>query len=192
VFWDSLQAKLLSVIIGQLIATLVFGLLTSLAAQQVSKLGSFVSGKVFQQEPSFRKLPDLSSRRVVQPDFGKLLVCILVDSIGTSSELIPVLGEVTDVVWAPIAGIILRSLFYNSNILFGLELVEEILPFTDILPLATICWTVDTFFGDTSLAKLLNLGQYSRETADQARSASVALGDDDELQISRRDGSLRP
>jgi hypothetical protein len=73
----------------------------------------------------------------VQPDFGKLLLCIAIDVIGSSSELVPVLGEVTDVVWAPIAGLALRSL-YGSNVLFVLEFTEEILPFTDILPLATL------------------------------------------------------
>jgi hypothetical protein len=51
--------------------------------------------------------------------------------------VVPILGELTDVVYAPIAATVLRNL-YGSNILFGLEFVEEILPFTDILPLATI------------------------------------------------------
>jgi hypothetical protein len=39
-------------------------------------------------------------------------------------------------------------------------LAEEILPFTDVLPLATICWVVDTFLVDSELAKLLQLGIY--------------------------------
>ena len=76
-------------------------------------------------------------------DFGKLLLCIVIDVIGSASELVPVLGEVTDVVWAPIAGLALRSLF-GSNILFALEFAEEILPFTDILPLATLWYDEKT------------------------------------------------
>lgn len=70
-------------------------------------------------------------------DLSKLLLCIAIDVIGSASELVPVLGELTDVVWAPIAGLALRSL-YGSNVLFALEFAEEILPFTDILPLATL------------------------------------------------------
>lgn len=70
-------------------------------------------------------------------DFGKLLLCIAIDVIGSASELVPVLGELSDVVWAPIAGLALRSL-YGSNVLFALEFLEEILPFTDIIPLATL------------------------------------------------------
>ena len=76
------------------------------------------------------------SRRVT-PDFSKLLICIVIDILGTSSELIPFVGELTDLVWAPIAALLLRSL-YGSNVVFALEFAEEILPFTDILPLASI------------------------------------------------------
>jgi hypothetical protein len=70
-------------------------------------------------------------------DLGKLFLCVAIDMIGSASELVPVLGEVTDVVWAPIAGLALRSIF-GSNIVFALEFAEEILPFTDIFPLATL------------------------------------------------------
>lgn len=79
----------------------------------------------------------------LDPDFGKLVLCIVIDVIGTSSELIPFVGELTDIAWAPLAAIALRSL-YGSNIVFVLEFVEEILPFTDILPLATL-WYVHGF-----------------------------------------------
>lgn len=79
----------------------------------------------------------LQSSSKVTPDVGKLILCIVIDVIGTSSELIPIAGELTDLAWAPIAAIALRSI-YGSNIIFALEFVEEILPFTDILPLATL------------------------------------------------------
>ena len=85
----------------------------------------------------------LQSSLQVTPDIGKLILCIVIDVIGTSSELIPIAGELTDVAWAPIAAIALRSI-YGSNIIFALEFVEEILPFTDILPLATL-WYVNRF-----------------------------------------------
>lgn len=43
VFWSSLKAKFVSLVIGQLLATLLFGLLTTVAASQVNKLGDWVS-----------------------------------------------------------------------------------------------------------------------------------------------------
>ena len=69
----------------------------------------------------------------------------------------------TDVVWAPIAALTLRSLFQGSNVVFALEFAEEFLPLTDLLPLATICWIVETFYGDSGFAKTLQIGIYSKE-----------------------------
>ena len=68
----------------------------------------------------------------------------------------------TDVIYAPIAALALRSLFMGSNVVFALEFAEEILPLTDILPLATICWIVETYFGDSTLAKTLQIGNYGK------------------------------
>ena len=79
-----------------------------------------------------------SSNSNVTPDFGKLLACLAIDVVGSSSEIIPFVGEFTDVIYAPIAATLLRSLYGGSNVIFALEFAEEILPFTDILPLATL------------------------------------------------------
>jgi len=171
VFWTSLKAKLFSIFIGQVLATAVFGILASLAASQLPKLGQIVARNVFGEDETKKKrvspprleVSSASNNRInsqLDPDFGKLVLCIVIDVIGTSSELIPFVGELTDIAWAPLAAIALRSL-YGSNIVFVLEFVEEILPFTDILPLATLCWVVDTFYSDSDLAKALGLGLFS-------------------------------
>jgi hypothetical protein len=97
--------------------------------------------------------------QIRQEDVFRLLISVLVDVIGTSSELVPIVGEVSDIAWAPVAGFILRSL-YGSNVILVLEVVEEILPFTDFLPLATICWVVDTFFVSSDVARALQIGEY--------------------------------
>ena len=70
----------------------------------------------------------------------------------------------TDVLWAPIAALSLRSLFQGSNVVFGLEFAEEFLPLTDLLPLATVCWVVETFYGDSSLARTLRIGNYGKNS----------------------------
>lgn len=164
IFWTSLKTKLLSVILGQFLAVIVFGLLSSLAATQIGNVTDFVTNKIFRDNSKLKMPPPARSSMTAaapQLDFSKLLVCIAIDIIGTSSELVPLVGEITDVVWAPIAALALRSLYGNSNVLFALEFTEEILPFTDILPLATLCWVVDAFFADSDLAKLLQIGDYS-------------------------------
>lgn len=145
VFWTSLKGKIIAVVIGQILATIAFGALSWLVTSQISRVGSAFtnslsnnfSGTTTQQPGSFRKATEIPGFNRVPPDFGKLLICLAIDIIGSSSEVVPILGELTDVVYAPIAATVLRNL-YGSNILFGLEFVEEILPFTDILPLATI------------------------------------------------------
>jgi hypothetical protein len=161
VFWTSLKAKLFSLFIGQILAVIVFAIISKLAATQIGTLTDFLSKKFLGENvPQKLKMPPKTSY-IVQPDFVKLALCIAIDVIGTSSEIVPFFGELTDVLWAPIAGYALRSI-YGSNVLFALEFTEEILPFTDILPLATVCWVVDTFFADSDLAKLLQLGIYGR------------------------------
>lgn len=144
VFWASLQGKIIAVVIGQVLATIVFGVLSWFLASQISKIVDRFTNSVFKETSSttdppskFRKANEIPSFYRSPPDFGKLLICLAIDVIGSSSEIVPILGEVTDVLYAPIAATVLRNL-YGSNILFGLEFAEEILPFTDVLPLATI------------------------------------------------------
>jgi len=48
VFWSSMKAKILSVIIGQFLATLVFGILAYLLSSQLGNLSDYVAKNVFQ------------------------------------------------------------------------------------------------------------------------------------------------
>lgn len=167
VFWNRLKINVLSLFIGNILAIGVFAILTLVFQNQLQTLSTFVSTTVFQQQqqdtpPTYSNNSSKRSRNkqaAVSVNIPKLLLCIVIDVIGTSSELVPVLGEVTDVVWAPIAAVVLRQLFDNSNVVFLLEFVEEILPFTDVLPLATICWCIETYLYDSDLATILQIGQ---------------------------------
>ena len=172
-FWRSLQTQIISALLGQFFAAIVFGIVVSFFGSQLSNIKDFVLGKVQQQvstddKNSFIKATDLPKATTKSPDFGKLLLCIAIDIIGSSSELVPLLGEVSDLVWAPIAATILQNLFGSNRVLFFLELTEEILPFTDIIPLATFAWVVDTYFGESNVAELLNLGIYSPTYAEES------------------------
>jgi hypothetical protein len=145
-FWASLKGKILAVVIGQFLATIVFGIVASFIAAQLSNIGQAVSKTVSSaigtqpkgSSGGRREDSIVRKERSKSPDFGKLLLCLFIDFAGSSSEVIPLLGDLTDVVFAPVAATALRSLFGGSNVIFGLEFLEEILPLTDILPLATI------------------------------------------------------
>jgi len=68
-----------------------------------------------------------------------LLACIIVDIIGMCSYLILLLGEVVDLWWAPLCGFFLQYMF-GSMLMTSFGAIEEVLPLTDLVPTATICW----------------------------------------------------
>jgi hypothetical protein len=72
---------------------------------------------------------------------AKLIVCLAIDFIGSSSYLLPGVGEVFDVAWAPTQTIMIAAMFdHVSPNLKYVSFVEEILPFTDFIPSATYGW----------------------------------------------------
>lgn len=73
-----------------------------------------------------------------------LALCIILDIIGYASFSIPFLGEFSDVIWAPLSGLIFYRLFGGKMGLFGggFSFLEELLPFTDFIPTFTISWLI--------------------------------------------------
>lgn len=69
----------------------------------------------------------------------KLIGSFVIDFIGVSTFAIPGMGEAFDVVWAPISGLIIQQVYGSPGFAF-MGFAEEILPFTDVLPTATIAW----------------------------------------------------
>ncbi len=71
-----------------------------------------------------------------------LLFCILMDLIGYGSYAIPFFGEIADIFWAPVSGIIFFISFGGwKGALGGIgNLIEELLPGTDFIPSFTIMW----------------------------------------------------
>jgi hypothetical protein len=73
---------------------------------------------------------------------NKLLLGLFFDAIGMISFVIPGIGEFSDVVWAPLAGFLMTKMYKGRvGIAAGiLTFVEEIIPFTDVIPSFTITW----------------------------------------------------
>jgi hypothetical protein len=71
-----------------------------------------------------------------------LLVCVLMDLLGCASYAVPVLGEVSDFIWAPISAIIFYRMFGGSLGTFGsvFNFMEELFPGTDFIPTFTLSW----------------------------------------------------
>ena len=95
---------------------------------------------------------DPSSARAASSSSGereiKLLLSLLIDLVGYASFGIPGVGEVGDIGWAPVSGILITYLYGNA-LLGGLGFIEELLPGADFIPTATIGWLI-TYYGQSS------------------------------------------
>ena len=83
----------------------------------------------------------MKHKKLFLPNIG---LCILLDLIGMATYILPGLGEFADIVWAPISGFIFYKLFGGRFGIIGgvLNFLEEIIPFTDIIPSFTIAWVI--------------------------------------------------
>ena len=80
--------------------------------------------------------------RKEQVKWPKLLASVAIDAVGVSSYALPLVGESEDIVWAPISAALVQ-LIYGNYFLTALDLVEEGLPFSDIIPTATVAWALE-------------------------------------------------
>lgn len=83
----------------------------------------------------------MSAKKTVVPHIG---ICILLDLVGMATYVFPALGEFGDIVWAPVSGFLFYKLFGGRFGLIGgvLNFLEEIIPWTDIIPAFTIAWFI--------------------------------------------------
>jgi len=78
----------------------------------------------------------------------QLILSLLFDAIGMFSYALPFSGEFADFAWAPISGIILASMYKGTVGKIGgvVSFLEELLPFTDVLPTFTLTWIYTYYF----------------------------------------------
>jgi hypothetical protein len=71
-----------------------------------------------------------------------LILGLLFDGIGMLSFSLPLIGEFSDVVWAPIAGFLMTWMYKGrlGKVAGVFAFLEEIIPFTDVIPSFTLTW----------------------------------------------------
>jgi hypothetical protein len=71
-----------------------------------------------------------------------LILGILFDAIGLLSFTVPLVGEFSDVIWAPLAGFLMTWMYKGTIGRVGgvVTFLEEILPFSDFIPTFTLTW----------------------------------------------------
>ena len=72
----------------------------------------------------------------------RLVLGILFDAIGLLSFTIPGIGEFGDVIWAPLSGFLMTKMYEGrvGKVAGILTFVEEIFPFSDVVPSFTLTW----------------------------------------------------
>ena len=89
-----------------------------------------------------RPSPQALAEAILPTDMiGKLVISLLIDLVGSASYLIPLAGEGFDLAWAPISMTLVGALY--DGVMPSLKyvaLMEELLPFTDWVPSATVGW----------------------------------------------------
>ena len=71
-----------------------------------------------------------------------LVLSLLFDAIGMMSLSIPLIGDFSDVIWAPLSGLIMVWMYKGTmgKVAGVVSFIEEILPVTDIIPSFTLMW----------------------------------------------------
>ena len=73
----------------------------------------------------------------------QLWLSLLIDAVGMLSYLIPFLGEITDLIYGPVSGIIIFMMYKQNpvvGILGGLFGAAEEMFVADFIPTATLLW----------------------------------------------------
>lgn len=94
-----------------------------------------------------------------QNKYKLLLLGLLFDVVGivTSSWIIPLMGDVTDVVWAPLAGWLMTVLYKGTAGKIGgvITFIEEIIPGLDFIPSFTLMWVYTYLLKDSKMGKAI-------------------------------------
>lgn len=158
-FFNSFIARTVGLVVGNLLAGVVF---------------KFVSDIIFKKdEPEVVKQPVLKTADISQTAWIQLLFCIMIDLAGDASFLIPGIGELEDVAWAPISAYLL-NLIFGSSAISTLEFAKEVLPGTDILPVATLAWLLQNVFTDNPLTGVLGLKRADTKNVIDVKRESIS------------------
>ena len=86
----------------------------------------------------------LTRTQLPKEKWRRLGVSLTIDGVGSFSYLLPFVGEVFDVFWAPTQTVLIMALYQHvSPNMSYVSFAEEMLPFLDVLPSATTGWVME-------------------------------------------------
>ncbi|TXK79421.1 hypothetical protein [Mesonia sp. K4-1] len=90
---------------------------------------------------------------ILSNKYKRLVKGVFFDGIGMLTMGIPVIGPFLDIVWAPYAAKTMTEMYpgKKGKLASILLFIEEILPYTDIIPSFTIMWVYAYIFNGVDL-----------------------------------------
>ena len=87
--------------------------------------------------------------------YQKLFLSLVIDAVGYISFLIPGLGEVSDVVWAPVSAYLMTKMYKGNKgkIAAAVAFIEEAMPGLDVIPTFTLMWLFTYVFTSSKESK---------------------------------------
>ncbi len=88
-----------------------------------------------------------------------LFLSLLFDAIGMLSFTIPLIGEFSDVIWAPLAGWLMTRLYKGKigQAAGFITFAEELFIGSDIVPTFTIMWLYTYVFKSSKTEKIIEI-----------------------------------
>jgi hypothetical protein len=105
--------------------------------------------------PKAMRLPSENTSRYRAAKYSALVQSLIIDALGMLSYALPGMFEVTDVAIAPLLAIWIWALHRNS-VAAAIGFAEELLPFTDVVPTATITWFYRFVLNETATRQALD------------------------------------
>jgi hypothetical protein len=90
--------------------------------------------------------------KVKSHDQPSLIFCLFMDAIGYVTYAAPFIGEVGDLIWAPLSAFIFYKKFGGTIGMYGgiFNFIEEILPGLDFIPTFSLVWLYKRFLNKRS------------------------------------------
>lgn len=80
--------------------------------------------------------------------YKKLALSLIFDAIGYASFILPGLGELIDIVWAPASAWLMSKMYKGKTgkIAGAIVFIEEAMPGLDVIPTFTLMWLYSYVF----------------------------------------------
>lgn len=91
--------------------------------------------------------------------YKHLFLGLLFDAIGMLSFALPLIGDFSDIIWAPIAAWLMTRMYKGraGQAAGAVTFIEEIIPGLDVIPTFTIMWLYTYVFKSSKKGKVIDI-----------------------------------